>query len=530
MTAIDRIQPLQRPAVKGIILAVSLALLSLGLVPATVASVASRQSCLEAEGEVAVEACHQALAADPDDLDLLLHHARNLTQLKRYPAAIVVLQKAAGHYPQDPTVAYRLKLVRSLEKEASMTAGEEGSAPGRKPALKDASRFRLHRIRCTRLSGEKALAACDEALALTPGAADLHHARGNILLKLDRRSEAVNAYREAFRLEPDNQKVLQKLVALGKAPETEATVASTKSAVSTPSTASKPVADKLALLRSLHEQDLIGDEEFKRRQAKILDSALKTGKDRLDRQELETPDELTGIAFGHYQALVIGIQNYKHLTPLVSTRRDANEVARILRQDYGFMIKTLLDPTRRDILLAMGELRRTLTDRDNLLIYYAGHGWLDEAADTGYWLPVNAAADNDVDWLSLDTVTSAVRAMAAKHVMIVADSCYSGKLTRGIHIKPQTSDYLTRMVSKRARVVLSSGGLEPVLDSGGKDGHSVFATAFLGALKENEAVMDGTSLFTRIRRKVMLNAQQTPEYSDIRKARHEGGDFIFVKR
>ncbi|MDP7667219.1 MAG: hypothetical protein QF738_04055 [Rhodospirillales bacterium] len=32
-----------------------------------------------------------------------------------------------------------------------------------------------------------------------------------------------------------------------------------------------------------------------------------------------------------------------------------------------------------------------------------------------------------------------------------------------------------------------------------------------------------------IRRPVMLAADQTPEYADIRKAGHDGGDFLFVR-
>jgi hypothetical protein len=49
------------------------------------------------------------------------------------------------------------------------------------------------------------------------------------------------------------------------------------------------------------------------------------------------------------------------------------------------------------------------------------------------------------------------------------------------------------------------------------------------ALNENEDIIDGTELFTRIRRQVMLNSEQTPEYSDIRKAGHDGGDFVFIR-
>ena len=113
--------------------------------------------------------------------------------------------------------------------------------------------------------------------------------------------------------------------------------------------------------------------------------------------------------------------------------------------------------------------------------------------------------------------------------MIVADSCYSGKLARGIHIAQKTPDYYTRISQKRARSVLASGGIEPVIDSGGKGNHSVFASAFIEALRENKDVIDTNQLYTKVRHPVMLAADQTPEYADIRKAGHDGGDFLFVR-
>ena len=37
-------------------------------------------------------------------------------------------------------------------------------------------------------------------------------------------------------------------------------------------------------------------------------------------------------------------------------------------------------------------------------------------------------------------------------------------------------------------------------------------------------------MFQAVRRNVMLNAKQTPQYADIRFAGHEGGDFLFVRK
>jgi ankyrin repeat protein len=236
------------------------------------------------------------------------------------------------------------------------------------------------------------------------------------------------------------------------------------------------------------------------------------------------------IDFGNYTALVIGNNNYQHLPQLKTAQNDAKDVAGILKDKYGFKVKVLLDANRSDILLALNNLRWNLTKRDNLLIYYAGHGWLDREADEGYWLPVDAQKDNMLAWISNSSITASLRALKAKHVLIVADSCYSGKLARGVHIVNKTPGYLSRLSRKRARCVISSGGLEPVIDSGGDGLHSVFATAFLNALNENNNILDGAQLFNQLRRPVMLNSDQTPEYSDIRKAGHEGGEFLFVKR
>ena len=242
------------------------------------------------------------------------------------------------------------------------------------------------------------------------------------------------------------------------------------------------------------------------------------------------PASVQEIDFGVYHALIIGNNDYLHLPKLQTAKSDASEVGRILQNHYGFRVQLLLNADRSQILIALNRLRSQLKTRDNLLIYYAGHGWLDREGDEGYWLPIDAQLGNTVNWVSNSSITTMLRGMKAKHVLIVADSCYAGKLARGLHTVKKSPDYLYRISSKRARSVLSSGGLEPVVDSGANGLHSVFASAFLTVLLENDHIMDGTQLFSSIRRPVMLYSYQTPEYMDLRKAGHDGGDFIFVRK
>ncbi len=235
------------------------------------------------------------------------------------------------------------------------------------------------------------------------------------------------------------------------------------------------------------------------------------------------------ISFGRYHALVIGNDNYKTLPQLRTAVQDAMAVADVLQHQYDFEVETLVNATRGQIIASLSTLRKRLTAGDNLLIYYAGHGVYDEAADRGYWLPVDADGDVPANWVSNADITDEIKAMQAMHVLIVADSCYSGTLTRGLAITQEDAGYVRRMVEKRGRMALTSGGLEPVLDSGG-GGHSVFARAFIDALMENTGVLDGQKLFALVREPVTVNSEQTPEYGIVRFAGHDGGDFIFVRR
>ena len=238
---------------------------------------------------------------------------------------------------------------------------------------------------------------------------------------------------------------------------------------------------------------------------------------------------IPNLDYGRYHALVIGNDRYQHLKNLSTAVNDANAVASLLRSRYQFNVDVLTNATRDETVSALSRLRKTISSKDNLLIYYAGHGWLDKDMDEGFWLPVDAVDDDQVDWIANDTIMRSVRAIKAKHVMVVADSCFSGTLIRGIKIRERSPDYLEQILKKKSRPALTSGGLEPVTDVGGGN-HSIFAATFMRILNENTGVLDGHQLFTTLRKQVMMNADQTPEYGDIRKAGHDGGDFLFVRQ
>ena len=250
----------------------------------------------------------------------------------------------------------------------------------------------------------------------------------------------------------------------------------------------------------------------------------------------DEPATQNNVANGKYYALVIGINSYRPpLAQLKTAVNDAQSVGKLLQQRYGFEVTYLLDQqaTRFNILNTLESYRNTLQPNDNLLIYYAGHGFSDREAEKAYWLPVDATSGESPNRIIADDLTTGVRVLPSRHVLIVSDSCYSGALTRGADT-PVPSDgrsaFISRMLRSRSRTLMASGGDEPVSDTG-SNGHSVFAFAVLRALDEESLpVFTASDLFYgSVRQQVAGRSEQMPQYSIIRNSDHDEGDFVFTR-
>ena len=234
-----------------------------------------------------------------------------------------------------------------------------------------------------------------------------------------------------------------------------------------------------------------------------------------------------------YYALVIGNNNYEHLEKLDAAENDAKVLAKVLEKKYGFEVKLLLNADYDTTVNSLFAITNKLKKNDNLLIYYAGHGELDKAENRGYWLPVDASYDLRSKWISNQRIVDRIKATKAKHVLLMVDSCFSGSLMRGGDLNSKNeavdSKYIERLKKKKTRLVITSGGNEPVVDSDGGD-HSLFALKLIDTLKNNNTVINSQMLFENIRRYVISNADQTPERALVHKTGHDGGDFLFFPK
>lgn len=80
-------------------------------------------------------------------------------------------------------------------------------------------------------------------------------------------------------------------------------------------------------------------------------------------------------------ALIIGINDYKHVSPLAFAANDANAVARVLIDKFRFPAKNvlvLLDKSATAAAIRKAFHRYTNADQvkpdDRLLVFFAGHG------------------------------------------------------------------------------------------------------------------------------------------------------------
>ncbi|MCV9389329.1 caspase family protein [Reichenbachiella ulvae] len=242
------------------------------------------------------------------------------------------------------------------------------------------------------------------------------------------------------------------------------------------------------------------------------------------------PPPPTMEAEGKYYALIIGIQDYDDpaITDLDNPISDAMALYTMLTEEYTFDPEnaTLLkNPTRDEIYDNLDLLSSKVTRDDNLLIFYAGHGYWDEQAQNGYWLPRDAEEDKKRDWMRNSAVTEYIREINSKHTLLITDACFGGSIFKTRKAFKDASMGINKLYEIPSRKAMTSGTLTEVPDK------SVFMKYLLKNLERNEEkYLASEQLFYQLKPAVLNNSPNTPQFGEIRNTGDEGGDFIFKRR
>jgi hypothetical protein len=243
---------------------------------------------------------------------------------------------------------------------------------------------------------------------------------------------------------------------------------------------------------------------------------------------------------GRNYALIVGINNYKAWPQLKTAVNDASQLASVLESRYGFAkrdITLLLDQkaTKAAILDALMAITAAMGEQDNLLVYFAGHGIDYPLTYDGYWIPVAGQRKDAIwTWIAHSAVRNLISSgtVRGKNIIVVTDSCYGGRLSRGGQSGDLAQHALTpskvlALATRKSRQIISSGSLEQVADWG-EDGHSLFAYYLLRALKQNREkyVCLSSLVITKVWEPVNRISRQRPVIRRFNTPMDEDGEFV----
>ncbi|PIR00333.1 MAG: hypothetical protein COV66_07570 [Nitrospinae bacterium CG11_big_fil_rev_8_21_14_0_20_45_15] len=246
-------------------------------------------------------------------------------------------------------------------------------------------------------------------------------------------------------------------------------------------------------------------------------------------------ESASGRTVGSYRALVIGINEYQDsaIPDLKTAVNDATELSQVLQSTFGFTNVAVLTDGQANESSIIRELRSLVVqskEDDSVLIYYAGHGELDTLTGSGYWVPHNAKGGDPSTYMNNAVIQQYIKAIPARHVLLVADSCFSGSLFgEARSLPPINNKFYATLYKERSRWGMTSGNLTPVEDAG-SGGHSIFAYHFLKELKESDKpYLTPRDIYQRIGPVVRNNSEQMPITQPIKNAGDEGGEFVFIR-
>lgn len=191
-------------------------------------------------------------------------------------------------------------------------------------------------------------------------------------------------------------------------------------------------------------------------------------------------------------ALFFATDKYDNWDDLVNPVEDAHGVADLLKKRYGFLTEVVENPSQDEVGIKIREYTsRNFKPQDQLLIFFAGHGYFDDTFNEGYVVAKNSLKVDPAknSYISHVRLRSLVDNIPAQHIFLVMDVCFGGTfdpvLARSRSVDSETSDeqFLVRKLTPKTRKYLTSGGKEYVSD-GIPGKHSPFTLKLLQALND----------------------------------------------
>ena len=226
-------------------------------------------------------------------------------------------------------------------------------------------------------------------------------------------------------------------------------------------------------------------------------------------------------------ALIIANEEYSNVSNVQSALHDGEVFSQYCQLTLGLPkenIRFYPNATYGGMLKAMTDMRnivKSINDKVDVIVYYAGHGMPDETTKDAFLIPVDGDAAISRSCYSLNTFYSELSEMGANSVMVFVDACFSGAQrdgsmlmsARGVAIKAKPSEARGNMF-----ILSAADGQETALPYAEKN-HGLFTYYVLKKLQESKGNVTLKELsdyvIANVKRQASLinNKPQTPTCS-----------------
>lgn len=193
-------------------------------------------------------------------------------------------------------------------------------------------------------------------------------------------------------------------------------------------------------------------------------------------------------------ALIFATDKYENWEDLVNPISDAQIIASLLREKYGFSVELVENATLEEVTAKLYDYNtRKFNPQDQLFVFFAGHGFYDDVLGEGYVVTSNSLMNDKGknSYLAHSILRQRLENIRCEHIFLAMDVCFGGTFdpilarSRAGEALDEATDtqYLVRKLSKRTRKYLTSGSKEYVSD-GIPGKNSPFAAKFIQALRE----------------------------------------------
>lgn len=222
---------------------------------------------------------------------------------------------------------------------------------------------------------------------------------------------------------------------------------------------------------------------------------------------------------------------------ILFTKGEAEELAGVLTNDYGFSCHYVRECKKDDITKALADWNKKLQPGDQVLFFFSMHGYYDRDSDRGYLIPSDGKADAQhnyfTSWLSYDDLRTYLAPCKAGHVLVALDACFSGsfgirsnKKIPGSSAADQKPDCATRIgnaMNLKGRQFITAGKTDQETPKRSVFIQEILATLRTGYDRDGMVFLDDLAY--------RLHKLNSPEPEDGTFVGHKaGGDFVFVRK